>query len=207
MNSTDLPSSAEVVAGLAKKRKTCPVDAEKEAYPLTKIKRTFEDEVETSARSCDEENDDEDADRKLAAKREYNRKNSARARQRVKERMTELTQKVFMLEDKLKVAEEANAALEKKVAALTEENETVRGLLATVTQNVPQPLARNQFGFTPTALGDGHMHSGLSPLTGLQRQVTVPQASILFKNYSRGSEDSKFSTKALQHQGQSLNLN
>jgi hypothetical protein len=81
-------------------------------------------EGEQSEKSMTEE------ERKLEAKRAYNRANAARARKRVKEQLVELCQKVETASDKYDKLKEKNDELEKLVVSLNEENQMLRRVLA-----------------------------------------------------------------------------
>jgi hypothetical protein len=68
----------------------------------------------------------EDEGRKLEEKRAYNRRNAARARQRVKDQLTDLSEKVENFSHLNDTLKEANEKLQDKVKVLTEENQSLK---------------------------------------------------------------------------------
>src|SRR3569623_1057305 len=68
-------------------------------------------------------------ERKLEAKRAYNRANAARARKRVKEQLVELCQNVEESSDKYDKLKEKHDELLKRVSSLSEENQILRRVI------------------------------------------------------------------------------
>jgi hypothetical protein len=70
--------------------------------------------------------DAEDEAHKLEEKRAYNRRNAARARQRVKDQLTDLSEKVENFSHLNDTLKQANEELQDKVKVLTEENQSLK---------------------------------------------------------------------------------
>jgi hypothetical protein len=70
--------------------------------------------------------DEEDEGKKLEEKRAYNRRNAARARQRVKDQLTDLSEKVENFSHQNDNLKQANEELRDKVKMLTEENQSLK---------------------------------------------------------------------------------
>jgi hypothetical protein len=74
--------------------------------------------------------DAEDEAHKLEEKRAYNRRNAARARQRVKDQLTDLSEKVENFSHLNDTLKQANEELQEKVKVLTEENQSMKLIMS-----------------------------------------------------------------------------
>lgn len=104
--------------------------------------------------------DEEEEAKRLEAKRAYNRKNAARARQRVKDQLASLSVKVESLTNKNDKLEQANEEMGKKLAAVTEENQLLKRMIM---QN-NAPGMSNLGAAIPTGAGFGGSYSGLEAM-------------------------------------------
>jgi len=96
--------------------------------------------------------DDEDL-RKLEEKRAYNRKNAARARQRTKEHILELTARAERYASKNEQLQQANDSLTAEVERLTEENQRLRQLVKMPGSSPPGTVAASaQVGLPPSTV-------------------------------------------------------
>lgn len=96
-----------------------------EALVSGKNARRAESDLEINP---DESKEDDDR-RKLEEKRAYNRKNAARARQRTKEHILELTARAERYASKNEDLQKTNETLMAQVKALTEENQRLRQIV------------------------------------------------------------------------------
>lgn len=100
------------------KRKEPPLQDDQLSFKREIVEAKVNNESESSLTEHDE--------RKLAEKRAYNRRNAARARQRVKDQLAELNIKVENFANRNAEVEDQNKKLLAQVKALTEENQTLR---------------------------------------------------------------------------------
>lgn len=117
--------------------------------------------------------DAEDEGRKLEEKRAYNRRNAARARQRVKDQLTDLSEKVENFSHLNDTLKEANEDLKAKMKVLSEENQSLKlhissnGLSA---GGLGSLVAKSDFLSLKKSQREGEMaplHKGWNPVTGL----------------------------------------
>lgn len=108
----------------------------------------------TPRRSSDlsgEESKEEEDRRKLEEKRAYNRKNAARARQRTKEHILELTARAERYASKNEELQKANETLLGQVKALNEENQRLRQIV-NMPRSAVSSAGTNQAQGAPIAL-------------------------------------------------------
>jgi hypothetical protein len=163
--------------------------------------------------------DAEDDTRKLEEKRAYNRRNAARARQRVKDQLTDLSEKVenfSHLNEKLKQASEQ---LRDQVKMLTEENHNLKLYIASNGQEVggtgaPDRLklmqqqgsnAQNSF---PSLAHQrepdvGQSHGGWNPGVGLSSQgLEQKDSGALASQLMFAQQQQQFQQQQQHHQEQ-----
>jgi bZIP transcription factor len=105
------------------------------------LKRPAESECseQEPAKKPNVEEDEAAEQRRLEAKRDYNRINAARARKRTKDHIAELCGKVQELEEKNATLEAKNQSISSRVSELIEENKVLRlALLESMGRTHPQ---------------------------------------------------------------------
>jgi hypothetical protein len=114
-------------------------------------------------RHCREEDTSEEK-LKSEEKREYNRINAARARQRTKDHIAELCNKVQGYEDKNAALEQKNETLMNRIAALRDENMVLRSILLETMGHKPRSFSVSSptsVAFLP--MNQGPTNQGKSP--------------------------------------------
>jgi hypothetical protein len=110
--------------------------------------------------------DAEEEGRKLEEKRAYNRRNAARARQRVKDQLTDLSEKVENFSHQNDNLKQANEELQDKIKMLTEENQSLK--LHMSSNGLSVGGMGTSGDFNPQREADmGQSHIGWNPGTGL----------------------------------------
>jgi hypothetical protein len=124
--------------------------------------------------------DPEEESRKLEEKRAYNRRNAARARQRVKDQLTDLSEKVENFSHQNDTLKQDNEELRNKNKILTEENQSLK--LHMSSNGLAVGGAGTTGGFNPMQQGPS-AKSDLLSLTS-QREADVGQSH---KGWNSGS--------------------
>jgi hypothetical protein len=157
---------------------------------------------------------------KLAKKRAYNRKNAARARQRAKDQLSELSQKVDAYCHENNQRRVRNEELASQIQILQEENLKLKQLLAASStcsacnMNLPPPdnlTLRKRFhqqAFLPSApQSDSNFASHLLSLTNRYQPVSNYQSNdfheghLFLGNSEQQSADASLSVRQLQLRG------
>eukprot|EP00977_Amphora_coffeiformis_P006843 scaffold1499_cov170-Amphora_coffeaeformis.AAC.22 len=159
-----------------------------------------------------QDNDDDDEDlRKLEEKRAYNRKNAARARQRTKEHILELTARAERYASRNEELQQANDSLMAEVKKLTEENQRLRQL-ANMTGSSPvgpgvtsasvglPSLGGAPMGQLPPGLGGPMImdQAGLHGGSGTTSYYIVPPPQQHSDSSTGGSQNANDSNAARQ---------
>lgn len=122
-----------------------------------------------SSLSNDGGDDDEDDDgRKLEEKRAYNRRNAARARQRTKDHILELTARAERYAAKNEALQKSNDKLVADVKALTEENQRLRQLV-----NMPRPVNQGTAAAGSSSPSSASLPAGSAALPSLGANAAI----------------------------------
>jgi hypothetical protein len=120
-------------------------------------------------------------DNKLEEKRAYNRRNAARARQRTKEHILELTARAERYAAKNGELQKANNGLVADVKTLTEENQRLRQLVNM--SRTPGAAAASSAAAAQGNASAGGMHGSGLPGASLMDQASLhPPSSLFFQN-------------------------
>jgi hypothetical protein len=152
------------------KRKVRPEDGGEEQSDEKTPKRINVHEDEAASLVKD---DPEEERRKLEEKRAYNRRNAARARQRTKEHILDLTARAERFAAKNNELQRANDTLVAEVKLLRDENQRLRQLVGAAGVSGAGPAAPGNLH--PQLQGAGHT---IMDQTGLH--APAPTATIIF---------------------------